>query len=66
MSGGTNRAPGAHASGLDAQVEVQASWIAYVDDFKLLMLLPLAVMPLLLIIKTPTTQANEETAPVME
>ncbi|WP_223546996.1 hypothetical protein [Pseudomonas sp. A-B-19] len=44
MSGGTNRAPGAHASGLDAQVEVQASWIAYEDDFKLLMLLSLAVM----------------------
>jgi DHA2 family multidrug resistance protein len=37
-----------------------------VDDFKLLMLLSLAVMPLLLIIKPPTTQANEEPAPVME
>jgi DHA2 family multidrug resistance protein len=51
---------------LDALVNVQASWIAYVDDFKLLMLLSLAVMPLLLIIKTPKAQANEEPAPVME
>jgi DHA2 family multidrug resistance protein len=51
---------------LDAMVNVQASWIAYVNDFKLLMLLSLAVMPLLLIIKPPKTQANEEPAPVME
>jgi DHA2 family multidrug resistance protein len=57
---------GSIKSYLDALVNVQASWIAYVDDFKLLMLLSLAVMPLLLIIKPPTTQANEEPAPVME
>ncbi|WP_248916619.1 MDR family MFS transporter [Pseudomonas moorei] len=36
---------------LDAMITVQASWVAYLDDFKLLMLLSLAVMPLLLIIK---------------
>ncbi|MHC8380469.1 DHA2 family efflux MFS transporter permease subunit [Pseudomonas sp. LB3P14] len=36
---------------LDTMVTVQASWIAYVDDFKLLMVLSLAAMPLLLIIK---------------
>jgi DHA2 family multidrug resistance protein len=51
---------------LDAMVTVQASWVAYVDDFKLLMLLSLAVMPLLLIIKTPKAQAHEEPAAVME
>ncbi|PYY66544.1 EmrB/QacA family drug resistance transporter, partial [Pseudomonas jessenii] len=51
---------------LDAMVNVQASWVAYVDDFKLLMLLSLAVMPLLLIIKTPKAQAHEEPAAVME
>ncbi|MDR6610069.1 hypothetical protein J2X87_005175 [Pseudomonas synxantha] len=36
------------------------------DDFKLLMLLSLAVMPLLLIIKPPKAQAHEEPAPIME
>ncbi|WP_223596109.1 DHA2 family efflux MFS transporter permease subunit [Pseudomonas sp. A-R-19] len=51
---------------LDAMVNVQASWVAYVDDFKLLMLLSLAVMPLLLIFKTPKAQAHEEPAAVME
>jgi DHA2 family multidrug resistance protein len=49
---------------LDAMVTVQASWIAYVDDFKLLMVLSLAAMPLLLIIKNPKTQAIKEPAPV--
>jgi DHA2 family multidrug resistance protein len=51
---------------LDAMVTEQASWIAYLDDFKLLMLLSLAVMPLLLIIKAPKIQANEEPALVNE
>lgn len=51
---------------LDAMVTVQASCIAYVDDFKLLMVLSLAAMPLLLIIKNPKTQANKEPAPVLE
>jgi DHA2 family multidrug resistance protein len=51
---------------LDAIVTVQASWIAYLDDFKLLMLLSLAVMPLLLIIKPPVIQETEESALVIE
>ncbi|MBV6821624.1 DHA2 family efflux MFS transporter permease subunit [Pseudomonas sp. PD9R] len=51
---------------LDAMVTAQASWVAYLDDFKLLMVLSLAVMPLLLIIKSPKTQANDESVPVME
>ncbi|MGE8064201.1 DHA2 family efflux MFS transporter permease subunit [Pseudomonas sp. NPDC089569] len=51
---------------LDSMITVQASWIAYLDDFKLLMLLSLAVMPLLLIIKSPKLQAPDESMPVLE
>jgi len=51
---------------LDAMVTVQASWIAYVDDFKLLMMLSLAVMPLLMIIKAPKIQSSAEPTAVME
>lgn len=38
---------------LDGMINTQSSWIAYIDDFKLLMILSLAVMPLLVLIKTP-------------
>ncbi|MCK8664944.1 hypothetical protein M1M11_08630 [Pseudomonas azerbaijanoccidens] len=51
---------------LDTMVTVQASWIAYIDDFKLLMVLSLAVMPLLLIIRPPKIQASEDPAPIVE
>lgn len=51
---------------LDAMVTVQASWVAYLDDFKLLMVLSLAVMPLLLIMKSPTVQGHDEGVPVLE
>jgi len=37
-------------------ITVQASWVAYLDDFKLLMLLSIGVMPLLLIFRTSTHQ----------
>ena len=36
---------------LDSMITTQASWVAYIDDFKLLMLLSLAVMPLLVVIR---------------
>jgi DHA2 family multidrug resistance protein len=51
---------------LDAMVTVQASWIAYLDDFKLLMVLSLGVMPLLLIIKPPKVESSVEPVPIME
>jgi DHA2 family multidrug resistance protein len=51
---------------LDAMVTVQSSWVAYLDDFKLLMVLSLAVMPLLLIIKSPKLQASDDSLPVVE
>jgi DHA2 family multidrug resistance protein len=34
-------------------VTVQATIIAYVDDFKLLMIMSIAVMPLLLLLRKP-------------
>ncbi|WP_397453915.1 DHA2 family efflux MFS transporter permease subunit [Pseudomonas sp. NA-150] len=45
---------------LDAMINVQASWVAYLDDFKLLMLLSLSVMPLILIIKAPAKPVQDE------
>lgn len=44
---------------------VLASWVAYIDDFKLLMLLSLSVMPLLVFIKTPPPKPNDEPMPVV-
>jgi MFS transporter, DHA2 family, multidrug resistance protein len=38
---------------LDGMVTVQATIIAYVDDFKLLMIMSLVVMPLLLLLRKP-------------
>lgn len=51
---------------LDGMISKQASWIAYIDDFKLLMLLSLAVMPLLLVIKPATSVSNNDHGPVLE
>ncbi len=39
-------------------ITVQASWVAYLDDFKLLMWLSIGVIPLLLIFKTPRNQTS--------
>ncbi len=43
----------AHAAALDALVTRQAGMIAYLDDFRLMLYLTLAVMPLLLLISKP-------------
>lgn len=51
---------------LDGLITKQASWIAYIDDFKLLMLLSLAVMPLLLLLTTPPAVANDDHGPILE
>ena len=44
---------------LDAMITAQAQIIAYVDDYKLLMLATLAVIPLLLVFKTTRPRAGE-------
>lgn len=51
---------------LDGMISTQATWIAYLDDFKLLMLLSLAVMPLLLVIKPPKMTVRNDHGPVLE
>jgi DHA2 family multidrug resistance protein len=47
-AGGTQRA----AMVLDGQINVQAAMIAYLDDFKLMLILTLLAMPLLLLIRS--------------
>ncbi|WP_280949382.1 DHA2 family efflux MFS transporter permease subunit [Consotaella salsifontis] len=39
---------------INSQITAQASMIAYIDDFKLMMLVTLALMPLVLIMRKPT------------
>jgi MFS transporter, DHA2 family, multidrug resistance protein len=52
---------------LDAVVTQQAQIIAYIDDYKLLMIATLAVIPLLVIFKKPPpSAAGDETMHVME
>jgi DHA2 family multidrug resistance protein len=45
------------AAALDAMVTQQASMIAYLNDFRLMLYLTLAVIPLLLLIRTPRRNA---------
>ncbi|MNC64197.1 Multidrug export protein EmrB [compost metagenome] len=44
---------------LDSMITVQASWVAYLDDFKLLMWLSIGVIPLLLVFRSPKSQTNQ-------
>jgi MFS transporter, DHA2 family, multidrug resistance protein len=44
---------------LNAEVTRQAAMVAYVDDFKLMMIVTLAVMPLLLFMRTPKYDTTE-------
>jgi DHA2 family multidrug resistance protein len=46
---------------LDAAVTLQAQIIAYIDDFKLLMILTLLALPLLIIFKKPTSGGADHT-----
>ncbi|MCY1464162.1 hypothetical protein D9M71_821550 [compost metagenome] len=48
---------------LDALINEQASWIAYMNDFRLLMLLSLASIPLILLLKKPAAYDAPELAP---
>ena len=51
---------------LDHMITNQASMIAYLNDYKLMMVLTIAVIPLLILLRSPTqSQAKKETA-VME
>jgi DHA2 family multidrug resistance protein len=50
-------ASGAGAAALNAEITRQASMIAYLDDFWLMLILTLAVIPLLIIIRPPKKNA---------
>ncbi len=41
---------------LNGEVTRQAQIIAYIDDFKLMLVLAILVLPLLLFVRTPRTQ----------
>ena len=70
--------PMAHAAGhidtstpaglaaLNGMITNQAAMVAYVDDFKLMMLLTLAVIPLVVVLRNPSRQALAEHAAIME
>ncbi len=51
---------------LDGMISTQAIWITYLDDFKLLMLLSLLVIPLLLVIKPPAMTTQNDHGPWLE
>ena len=51
---------------LDAIVTHQAAIISYIDDFKLMMILSLAVMPLVFLLRTPRRAAPVEHVAAME
>lgn len=55
---GLNPNTTAGLSALDGLVNLQSTIIAYADDFKLLMLMSIAVMPLLLLLQPPKRSAS--------
>jgi DHA2 family multidrug resistance protein len=57
-SSGFNLGSTMGAAALNAEVTRQASMIAYVDDFWLMMILTAAVIPMLLLIRPPKKSAG--------
>jgi DHA2 family multidrug resistance protein len=51
---------------LDAMITRQAQIIAYIDDYKLLMIATLAVIPLLIVFKKPPATTGQDHSVVME
>ena len=51
---------------LDAMITQQAQIIAYIDDYKLLMIATLAVIPLLIVFKQASGRGGEDHTVVME
>ena len=58
-----NLSTGAGIAALNAEVTRQASMIAYVDDYWLMMILTLAVIPLLLLVRKPTSAPGSRPSP---
>ena len=55
-----NPVTAAGRAALDAVVTRQAQIIAYIDDYKLLMIATLAVIPLLIVFKKPSSGSRSE------
>ncbi|MDF2388472.1 hypothetical protein JMG10_44035, partial [Nostoc ellipsosporum NOK] len=51
---------------LDGVVTLQATIISYMNDFKLMMILSLAAIPLVLLLRKPGTPAKVDHSAVME
>ena len=51
---------------LDQVIQTQASIISYIDDFKLMMILSLAAIPLVLLLRSAPTSAENDHAMVVE
>lgn len=51
---------------LDQAIQTQASIISYIDDFKLMMILSLAAIPLVLLLRSAPASAENDHAMVME
>jgi DHA2 family multidrug resistance protein len=61
-----NPATAAGRAALDGTIAQQALAIAYIDDFKLMMVVSLASLPLLLLFRRPKRMAVAEHGAVME
>jgi DHA2 family multidrug resistance protein len=61
-----NPATDAGRAALDAMITRQAQIIAYIDDFKLLMIATLVVIPLLMVFKQARRDGGEEHTPIVE
>jgi DHA2 family multidrug resistance protein len=51
---------------LDAMISQQAQIIAYIDDYKLLMIATLLVIPLLIVFQRTSDSGGKDHAPIME
>ena len=45
--------------GLNGEISRQASMVAYIDDFKLMLIITIACMPLLLLLRKPASTGEE-------
>jgi MFS transporter, DHA2 family, multidrug resistance protein len=61
-----NPATAAGRAALDGVATQQAQIIAYVDDYKLLMIATLAAIPLLIVFRRPSTKSSEENLLVLD
>jgi DHA2 family multidrug resistance protein len=61
-----NPATDAGRAALDAMITLQAQIIAYIDDFKLMMIVTLVAIPLLIVFKKPPSGGGEDHTLVVE